>query len=322
MSFGLESLPAIDLQTLDSGWAFQTRSDRKYVVDAAMLHELSRVLEPGTRVLDIDGRTVFGYESVYFDTPGLRSYRDAAHRRNNRFKVRTRTYLDSGLMRLEVKAKDRRGQTMKHRNHKEGDPYELSAGDRRFIDGHVRDPETVRSLGPMLTNSYHRTTLALPDLEGRVTVDIGLCFRAPDGQPWIVDHVAIIETKAGRHPTSVDRWLWSRHIRPQKVSKYCTALAFLHPELPANRWRTVLSRQFADARPLGCVLAGGRLENRPPAGRTGPRPRTREGSAPWPDTQPCPASHHHDDATQSVDMRTDFRSQQDARGMRTGSSVK
>ena len=95
-----------------------------------------------------------------------------------------------------------------------------------------------------LVNSYQRTTLALPQSSGRVTVDMGLAFWMPGDEAWRTDHIAIIETKARVQATSVDRWLWSRHIRPARVSKYCTCLAVINPELPANRWRPVISRHF------------------------------------------------------------------------------
>ena len=46
------------------------------------------------RVLDIDGRQSFAYESMYFDTPDLASYLGAAHGKRRRFKVRSRVYSD------------------------------------------------------------------------------------------------------------------------------------------------------------------------------------------------------------------------------------
>jgi hypothetical protein len=46
-------------------------------------------------VLEIDGARSFAYDSTYFDTPDLDAYLLAATRRRRRFKVRTRTYVDS-----------------------------------------------------------------------------------------------------------------------------------------------------------------------------------------------------------------------------------
>ena len=74
----------------------QTRVDRKYFVPADVFHRSIGELAGELQVLEIDGRRSFGYESVYFDTPRLDTYRAHLQRRRRRFKARTRTYTDSG----------------------------------------------------------------------------------------------------------------------------------------------------------------------------------------------------------------------------------
>ena len=82
-----------------------TRVDRKYFVPVETFREFTALLEDEFAVLDIDGRRMFGYESVYFDTPDLATYRAHLQGRRRRFKLRTRTYVDSGACMLEVKLK-------------------------------------------------------------------------------------------------------------------------------------------------------------------------------------------------------------------------
>jgi hypothetical protein len=36
--------------------------------------------------------------------------------------------------------------------------------------------------------------------------------------------------------------LWANGIRPARISKYCTSLAALRPELPSNRWSRSIRR--------------------------------------------------------------------------------
>jgi hypothetical protein len=60
----LEALAAAELQT---------RIDRKYLVAPDAFVRLVADLADSHRVLEIDGRRTFRYESVYFDTPGLDS---------------------------------------------------------------------------------------------------------------------------------------------------------------------------------------------------------------------------------------------------------
>jgi len=95
--------------------ALQTRIDKKYLLPISLLGHVLDDLGAGLRALEIDGLRVFGYESVYFDTPRLQFYRDHVQGRRLRHKVRTRRYVDSDLTMLEVKEKGGRGETVKHR---------------------------------------------------------------------------------------------------------------------------------------------------------------------------------------------------------------
>src|SRR5687767_5512097 len=65
----------------------QTRVDRKYFVPAPVFRQMIAQLANQMRVLEIDGRRTFGYESIYFDTPQWDSYRDHMQRRRQRFKA-------------------------------------------------------------------------------------------------------------------------------------------------------------------------------------------------------------------------------------------
>ena len=112
----------------------QTRVDRKYFVPAALFRQLIAELSEELRVLEIGGRRTFGYESVYFDTPQLTTYRAHLQRRRQRFKARTRTYTDSGLCMFEVKLTGARGETVKQRvPHPVEDSAELTDGARAHL---------------------------------------------------------------------------------------------------------------------------------------------------------------------------------------------
>ena len=73
----VECLPAVDLPTLDAAASLLTRVDRKYVVALATFDRLVHGLAElgGWQALEVDRRRLFGYESVYFDTPDLATYR-------------------------------------------------------------------------------------------------------------------------------------------------------------------------------------------------------------------------------------------------------
>jgi VTC domain-containing protein len=232
--------------------ALQTRVDRKYLVPARALPLLLREIAPSARVLDIDGERTFRYESVYFDTPALDGYHRAAHRRRRRFKVRTRTYLDSAECWLEVKISGARGSVTKHRlPHHPRDRWTVAPG-RAFVD----DAFTRESLGPaagtaldlVLVTNYDRSTLLLPDTASRVTVDTGLTWRDGDSELRLPS-LAVVETKSTSAATPVDRVLWRAGLRPARVSKYATGLAALRPDLPDLPWRRTLRRHFHGTAP-------------------------------------------------------------------------
>ncbi|MBX6386118.1 MAG: polyphosphate polymerase domain-containing protein [Microbispora sp.] len=243
----LARLAPVELGELNDRASLQTRVDRKYLVPAEALPRLLERLESYAQVLDIDGDRTFRYRSVYFDTPQLVSYHCAAYRRRRRFKVRTRTYLDSGQSWLEVKIKGARGSITKHRL--PYDPKDCGTVDpgRDFVDGALARESmgsvTASSLDPVLVTEYHRATLLLPDIASRVTVDTALAWRHGDRELRLPG-LAVVETKSASAATPVDRMLWRAGLRPARISKYATGLAALRPDLPDVPWRRTLRRHF------------------------------------------------------------------------------
>lgn len=248
----LTRLAPVGLTELVDRAALQTRVDRKYLVPAEALPGLLERLTPHAQVLDIDGARTFRYQSVYFDTPQLASYHGAAYRRRRRFKVRTRTYLDSAQSWLEVKISGARGSITKHRMpYRAQDRHTVQPG-RAFVD----EALGRESLGPgagspldlVLVTEYRRTTLLLPDSASRVTIDTDLVWRDTDSTLRL-PRLAVVETKSASSATLVDRMLWVNGVRPARISKYATGLAALRPGLPDAPWRRTLRRHFRDATP-------------------------------------------------------------------------
>lgn len=242
---GIADLAPVGLDELDATAALLDRRERKYVVPRAGAEALVAAVGDAGRVLEVEGRRAFRYESVYFDTPELVCFQATARRRPRRFKVRTRTYADAGLCQLEVKQRDRVGRTVKHRvPHAAGDRRRLTGTARRYVATFEAVAPHLDALRPVLTTTYLRSTLLLPAAGARVTLDLGLeCRDEHGGRLRLADRV-LVETKSPGPPTPVDRWLWRAGHRPVAVSKYGTGLAALHPELSANRWHRTLARHF------------------------------------------------------------------------------
>lgn len=243
----LDALPTITLGELLDAAALQTRVDRKYLVPSETAARLVAGL-PGAAVLQIDGLREFRYESVYLDTPDLLSYAGTALRRRRRFKVRTRTYLDSDDAWLEVKTREARGRTVKTRLPIEPTQRDgLDERGRRFVDEVLPARGVALTPGdrlvPTLTSHYRRSTLYLPRCGARVTVDTALTWTDTDGTWLAPSGLVVVETKtATATPSDADRALWAMGHRPVRFSKYGTGMAALHPDLPASRWHRVLRR--------------------------------------------------------------------------------
>ncbi|MCR2052583.1 polyphosphate polymerase domain-containing protein [Actinomyces bowdenii] len=274
-----QHLPATTLERLEAAAGLLTRVDRKYLLPIASTQELIDALANRAHVLQIEGRRSFSYASTYFDTPGLESYMRAARKRHHRFKVRTRTYLDSDLCFLEVKTQGSRESTVKTRiAYSPGDSSRITEEGRDFVAscltglGVVEEQAAQRiaeSLAPVLATTYQRCTLHLPDDGARATIDTDLTWRrltrstwrtepgrsalpsrrsptAEPGAPVRLSGCAVVETKNPAGPSPTDRLLWSAGHRPARISKYATGLALIHPELPANRWHRLLNRDLTD----------------------------------------------------------------------------
>ncbi|XPP27286.1 MAG: polyphosphate polymerase domain-containing protein [Leucobacter sp.] len=228
--------------------ALLTRVDRKYLVPMDIAVSALDRLDPATRVLEIDGLRDFGYDTVYFDTADRLSYRLTAQRRRRRFKLRTRSYLDTGTSFLELKTKSGRGATVKDRI-----PYDPADRARiteaggsyiaELLGRHGHEPGLVGELRPCLVSRYRRATLLVPG-GTRVTVDTGLSWTEPGGDSLELPHHAIIETKSASSAGEFDRRLWRLGHRPSGISKFGTGTAALRPELPNNKWARALRGPF------------------------------------------------------------------------------
>lgn len=247
----LAELPPVDLESVNSTSQLLTRTDRKYVVPLPDLGALVSGVR-GLRVLEIDDRRAFRYESTYFDTTDLTSWAGSAHPRRRRWKVRTRLYADTGEQWLEVKTRSGRGETVKERMPcHSSSSEELSAEatawvGERLAGAGVRGVD-AGGLVATLRTAYRRTTLLLPDGGGRATVDGDLHWSSASGSVGL-DGALVVETKSPPGSAGpLDRRLWALGHRPVRISKYGTGLALLTPELPRNRWHRVVTRDLAPA---------------------------------------------------------------------------
>ena len=244
----LAAFEPISLDDANQIAELQTRIDRKYLVDEATLGELLDAISLSVRVLEIDDRRSCEYRSTYFDTEDLSLFRAAAQGRRHRYKVRSRRYGDTGPCYLEVKAKGRRDANVKSRiAYCRSDHDAITPDGHDFVEEMTGFHGLAGALLPVLSTAYERSTLIDPISRTRLTVDrrlrcAGWLDREVGGEA-VLDGI-VVETKSARAPSAADQWLWRHHVRPIKISKFCTGLAAIHPDLPANKWHRVIARHW------------------------------------------------------------------------------
>lgn len=239
----VDGMATISLQELAEAAALTRRYDAKYVVAREYLPALIDAVRTRMRVLDVDGRRCSEYASVYFDTPDLRTYRDHVMERRRRFKLRTRHYGDVSATMLELKLKGGSGQTLKFRW-----PHQ-DAPDRLGEQGHRLAAETLAAeyglvlpepLEAVIATSYRRTTLVDVDAGERVTIDEDLTIRSHDREVRLGAGVAVVEAKAIGIRGQGVRALGDLGLRPDRISKYCVAIAASYDDVRGNPWLPVL----------------------------------------------------------------------------------
>lgn len=260
MPVSTKHLTTTTLAELNSAAGLLTRVDRKYLVPLESAQDLVDGLAPHAQVLAIDERRRFSYASTYFDTPELDAFMLTARKRRRRFKVRTRTYLDSGLCFLEVKTNGSRDSTVKDRFTYDPDDADRVTPDgrlfiiERLVESSTCSPDEASTIAealvPVMDSTYSRTTLHLPHDEARATFDTELTWDLfdPDGRRLktgvSVGHLHVVETKNPSTASPTDRLLWRQGHRPARISKYATGMALLYANLPTNRWHRTIKRDL------------------------------------------------------------------------------
>ena len=236
----LESMSPISLGEMDA-IRLMNRIDTKYVTEEGTLGLILADAEQcGYRALVADGRKLSPYNSLYYDTAGLKMYRDHHNQRLVREKIRTRVYLASGKTFLEIKRKNNKGRTKKKRTEIAPDlfgDFRSDAAADAYMEGHSSySPESV---SPALETAFDRITLVNPDRTERLTIDMNLRFRnLRTGREAALGDGVVIEIKQdGRSGSAMKRILLDRRVKPLRVSKYCIGTALTDPDAKSNRFK-------------------------------------------------------------------------------------
>ena len=227
----LDGFAPISLGEMDAV-KLMNRIDTKYLTDEETLVQiLSKACDAGYMVLETDGLRINPYDSLYYDT---------RNRKLVRQKVRTRTYLTSGITFLEIKRKNNKGRTKKKRISiplSDFNNYSRNAEAASYLASH--SDFSAYELSPVVETLFFRITLVNPDRTERLTIDTSLNFRNHrTGTEASLRDAVIIELKQdGRASSRMKNILLDLRVKPRRVSKYCVAVTMTDPGVRPGRFK-------------------------------------------------------------------------------------
>ncbi|MFM7565487.1 MAG: polyphosphate polymerase domain-containing protein [Flavobacteriales bacterium] len=234
----LSSFDAIGLESMDRV-KLMNRIDTKFAFDKNTLIQLLPKLKDHYFVLEINNKRALAYESLYFDDAEFSFFKDHHNRRSNRYKMRIRNYVDSGIYFFEIKHKSK-GRTDKQRISTPNFHDVLTPEEEHLVRDHVHKSYKV---SPVLTNAFNRITLVNKHTNERLTLDFNLSFSKGSSIVALTSLV-IAELKQERinRRSPFFEQMKENHLRPYRLSKYCLGvMELLGEEKPkANRFKRKL----------------------------------------------------------------------------------
>jgi hypothetical protein len=221
----LDRMAPTTLAQLDSV-SLLDRVDTKFLLTVPRLIEILPRLAQEYLVLDIQGRRRHQYRTLYFDTPGLDLYHLHQASRPVRHKVRSRSYVDTGLSFFEIKAKTLDNRTVKHRLATSTFVTDWTTEASTFVASHLG--AAAQLLQPTLSNDFFRVTLIDKRCTERVTLDLSIQFNC-DGRTAVFPGIVIAELKQGKvdqRSVFADQ-MRAAEILPTSISKYCAGVGLL-----------------------------------------------------------------------------------------------
>ncbi|MGL1890504.1 MAG: polyphosphate polymerase domain-containing protein [Spirochaetaceae bacterium] len=226
----LNNFESINLKNMDTV-KLMNRKECKYTVSSnSLLTVLNSVLDEYF-ILEIEGIKIMPYSSVYYDMPDFGLYTSHQNGKQNRYKVRSRTYGLTGQQFLELKFKNNKKRTIKRRVETTGQDSLLDNMD--FLNKHL--PFSTEGLEEKIEVKYNRITLVDKSMTERVTVDFNLSYSSGNYDS-AHEGLAIIEVKfeGDKRDSKMINKLQEYRIKPLSFSKYCLGISSHYSEVKQN----------------------------------------------------------------------------------------
>lgn len=237
LSNTLNQFTPISLEEMDRV-KLLNRVDTKFIFNIQLLESILIDLIPHYYVLDVNGKRISKYETLYYDYPNLIFYHQHHNGKLNRTKVRFRKYVESNLSFFEIKNKTNKNRTIKKRKINNDIETSLSEENSLFLNKNYSMNNC--SLIPIIWNYFSRITLVHKTINERLTIDTELRYvNIPSNEELSKPFLVIAELKQTKSNANSDfiRVIKKHHIRPTGMSKYCLGLSLLNKELKSNNFK-------------------------------------------------------------------------------------
>lgn len=223
----LNSFNSFELSTLEVANLLD-RMDKKYVLNEQYLPDLFNEMKNNYDILKIGDRLCFEYKTDYYDTADFKFYLLHHAGKTSRVKARVRSYLNDNVNFAEVKHKNNKGLTSKVR-------YEIDLDSMN--PKNVLEDDVNIHLVKKCVIYYNRYTFLDKSRQEKVTIDTNLKFENKE-KTVSLDKLCIVELKTNSLYESSLREIMSKlKINSTSISKYCTAINYLYPEVKNNNFK-------------------------------------------------------------------------------------
>lgn len=231
----IDFMDSIQLKEMDQV-KLMNRTDTKYWFHIDRLQDLLQEIKTDYFILEINGESKLPYNTTYFDTENNKMFSDHHRGKLNRYKVRRRAYVSSGISFLEVKFKSNKGRTIKKRIPSEFGNTLITKLEHDFLDDHI--PFNTNELQASLINNFSRLTLVNKNFKERCTIDLNLHFEIGD-KMIALENMVIVEIKAeGKSDNSpLAKALREKRIKSSGFSKYAIGRTLTDAHLKRNAFK-------------------------------------------------------------------------------------
>lgn len=235
----IQQFAPISLEEMDEV-KLMNRTDTKFVFHVQQLKQILREATTYYRVLEIEEHRIMTYKTLYYDTPSNDMYLAHHNAKMNRYKIRQREYVQSGLKYIEVKFKTNKDRTIKKRKKIQEFPFYLSPREQLFLKDNT--PFAPEELTPMIQVFFQRITFVHLSDKERITLDTGLTYLDLQGKKHELPDIAIAEIKQEGNAESSDfkHILRKQHISSSAMSKYCVGILLTNNNIKYNRFKPLL----------------------------------------------------------------------------------